>query len=108
MFPDPIHSERRSTDGSSEIILDVPSPAQLIEQIAPRYHEASLAQKNRLLDTFVGLTGSARKYAIHLLNDVPEGAHMILRPRLRWLLKISVRENAISELFDSSSFWEKS
>jgi hypothetical protein len=27
---------------------------------------------------------------------------------LCWLLGISVREHAISELFDSPSFWEKS
>jgi site-specific recombinase XerD len=53
----------------------------VIEQMAPRYREASLAQKVLLLNTVVARTGYARKYAIRLLNEVPEGPHTIRRRR---------------------------
>jgi hypothetical protein len=45
--------------------------------MAPRYKEASHANKILLLDTFVAITGYARKYAIHLLNhaEVVQQAH---------------------------------
>ena len=58
------------------------SRREVIEQMAPCYHEASLAQKGLLLDTVVARTGYARKYAIRLLNEVPEGPHIIKRRRL--------------------------
>jgi hypothetical protein len=48
----------------------------------PLYQEASLAQKGLLLDQVVTLTGYARKYAIGLLNQAPQGRRAILRPRL--------------------------
>lgn len=44
------------------------SRRELVQQMAPRYQEASRAHKILLLDTFVAITGYARKYAIHLLN----------------------------------------
>jgi hypothetical protein len=40
--------------------------------MAPRYQEASRAQKIVLLDQFVALTGYVRKYAIQLLNHPEE------------------------------------
>ncbi len=46
---------------------------ELIERVAPLYREASLAQKGLLLDRMVAMTGYARKYAIRLLNQTPEG-----------------------------------
>ncbi len=54
---------------------------QMIERVAPCYHEASLAQKTMLLDTVVAVTGYARKYAIGLLNRAPEGKRTIQRRR---------------------------
>lgn len=45
---------------------------ELIEHMAPQYHEASGAQKILLLDTFVTLTSYVRKYAMWLLNHPVE------------------------------------
>jgi hypothetical protein len=61
---------------------------ELIERAAPLYQEASLAQKGLLLDQVVAMTGSARKYAIRLLHQAPQGKRTILRPRLPLLLRI--------------------
>jgi hypothetical protein len=44
----------------------------LLRSLAPRYQQASPAQKTLLLDSFVEWTGYSRKYAIELLNH---GAH---------------------------------
>jgi len=54
---------------------------EMVERVVPLYHEASLAQKGRLLDTLVAVTGYARKYAIRLLNKAPEGKRTIQRRR---------------------------
>jgi hypothetical protein len=43
-----------------------------IRQAAPLCQEASLAQKGLLLDRTVAVTGYARKYAIRLLNQIPQ------------------------------------
>jgi hypothetical protein len=40
----------------------------LLRHLAPRYQQASPAQKTLLLDSFVEWTGYTRKYAIELLN----------------------------------------
>jgi len=55
---------------------------ELLGQVAPRYHEASGAQKRHILDEFVAATGYARKYAIRVLGQpaVP-AAGPITRPR---------------------------
>ena len=53
----------------------------LLVRIAPRYREASPAQKTILLDSFIELTGYTRKYAIELLNQATEST-VIIRPRL--------------------------
>jgi site-specific recombinase XerD len=53
----------------------------VLAHVAPRYQEATNAQKTLLLDQIVELTGYERKYAIRLLNHDPKGAARILRPR---------------------------
>ena len=55
---------------------------ELIERAAPLYREASLAQKGLLLDRVVAMTGYARKYAIRLLNQTPDGKRIIQRRRV--------------------------
>ncbi len=62
--------------------IDYQSRREVIERMAPRYREASLAQKALLLDTVIAVTGYARKYAIGLLNQESEGQYTIQRRRL--------------------------
>ena len=45
---------------------------ELVQQMAPRYQEASRAHKILMLDAFVSITGYVRKYAIQLLNHPEE------------------------------------
>ena len=54
----------------------------LLRQLAPRYHQASPAQKTLLLDLFVEWTGYTRKYAIALLNHGERDQQTIQRRRL--------------------------
>ena len=54
---------------------------ELIERTSPLYREASLAQKGLLLDRTVAVTGYARKYAIRLLNQIPQCQYTIRRRR---------------------------
>ena len=54
----------------------------LLRYMAPRYQQASLAQKTLLLDSFVEWTGYTRKYAIGLLNHGEHGQQTIQRRRL--------------------------
>lgn len=44
----------------------------MVRHLAPQYQEASRAQKIRLLDECLALTGYTRKYAIQLLNHPEE------------------------------------
>jgi hypothetical protein len=44
------------------------SKQELLQQIAPRYQEATETQKVAILNEFVAATGYARKYAIRVLN----------------------------------------
>ena len=64
----------------------IPRPFQarraLLGYLAPRYQQASLAQKMLLLDRFVEWTGYTRKYAIALLNHGEHGQQTIQRRRL--------------------------
>ncbi len=55
---------------------------KVVEQVAPRYRQASFAQKSLLLDTVVAATGYARKYAIGLLNHASERTQPIQHPHL--------------------------
>lgn len=58
------------------------SKRELLAQVAPRYQQASHAQKSVILDEFVAATGYARKYAILLLTRPPLPAPtQIRRPR---------------------------
>jgi hypothetical protein len=54
----------------------------LLRHLAPRYQQASPAQKTLLLDAFVEWTGYSRKYAIALLNHGEHGHQTIQRHRL--------------------------
>lgn len=67
--------------GAPNVSLSYGARREVVAQIAPRYQEATGAQKMLLLDRVVEVTGYARKYAIHLLNHLPESATQILRPR---------------------------
>jgi hypothetical protein len=67
-----------SSDTSS---LSYRARREVLAQIAPRYQEATGAQKTLLLDRVVEITGYERKYAITLLNHVSEIPAHILRPR---------------------------
>ena len=53
----------------------------LLGSLAPRYRQASPAQKTLLLDSFVEWTGYSRKYAIELLNHAERGEQTIQRHR---------------------------
>ena len=53
----------------------------LLRSLAPRYRQASPAQKTLLLDSFVDWTGYSRKYAIALLNHGEHGQQTIQRHR---------------------------
>lgn len=44
---------------------------ELLKATRPRYLKASKAEKGRILDEFVAVTGYNRKYAIHLLHNGP-------------------------------------
>jgi hypothetical protein len=63
------------------VALSYRARREVLAQIAPRYQEAIGAQKMLLLDRVVEMTGYARKYAIQLLNHVPQSATRLLRPR---------------------------
>ena len=54
----------------------------LLRSLAPRYRQASSAQKTLLLDLFVEWTGYTRKYAIALLNHGQHDQQIIERRRL--------------------------
>lgn len=54
---------------------------ELLAQVAPRYTEASHAQKTVILDEFLATTGYARKYAIRLLARPVAPPGPIRRPR---------------------------
>jgi hypothetical protein len=62
--------------------LSYPARRQVIERMAPCYHQASFVQKGVLFDTVVAATGYARKYAIGLLNQQAPGKQRIVRRRL--------------------------
>lgn len=53
----------------------------LAEQLRPRYHTASRAQKTLFLDAFVKATGYTRKSALRLLHHPPEKPGDLTRPR---------------------------
>ena len=69
------HQKRRPnicTRGPVRSVLSYQSKRELVQQIAPRYQEASRAHKILMLDEFVAITSYARKYVIQLLNHPGE------------------------------------
>src|SRR5437588_12900639 len=56
---------------------------EVLQQIAPRYRQASAAQKRVLLDAFVSTTGYHRTYARWLLNHAEEVQQTHGRSQLR-------------------------
>jgi hypothetical protein len=53
-----------------------------LQSLAPRYQQASPAQKTLLLDAYVASTGYTRKHAIELLNHGKHEQQTIQRHRL--------------------------
>ncbi len=49
--------------------MSFPAKRELLIQIAPRYAEASSAQKGIILGEFIQVTGYSRKYAIRILSQ---------------------------------------
>ena len=68
-------------EGKVRSHLSYRSKRELLQQIAPRYREASPALKTVILDEFIAATGYARKYAIRLLSHPVETKLTIQRPR---------------------------
>jgi len=68
-----------STEGPVKSPLSYQARRELVEQMAPQYREASRTQKMLLLDVFVAMTDSVRKYARWLLNHPVES-----RPSIRY------------------------
>jgi hypothetical protein len=60
--------------GAPSVTLSYGARREVLAQVASRYQQATGAQKMLLLDRVVEVTGYARKYAIQLLNHVPERA----------------------------------
>jgi hypothetical protein len=48
---------------------------ELIQQMVPRYRQASASQKGAMLDEIAVSTGYARRYAMCLLNHPPQQRH---------------------------------
>src|SRR5262245_48778857 len=64
-------------------IMKRSSRRDYLRRIHPRYRQASVAEKQRILDEFCANCGYHRKYAIRLLNGPPPGPRLIRvrRPR---------------------------
>src|SRR6266700_5084439 len=73
---------RRPMSSRPTLSLSYAARRELVERLAPDYHQASSAHKTLLLDRVVAVTGYARKYATQLLNQEPEGKRTIQRRRL--------------------------
>jgi hypothetical protein len=72
------HMQWLSREGNVQKQVSYPSRHELVQQMAPRYQEASRVQKSFVLNAFVAVTGSSRRYAMQLLNH-PE----VLKPSIR-------------------------
>src|SRR6516165_5846496 len=86
-FTTPSPKETRLFGGRTTVMPhQVPRTFQvrraLLRSVAPRYQQASSAQKTLLLDSFVEWTGYTRKYAIALLNHGKQDQQTIQRRRL--------------------------
>jgi transposase len=83
-----------------------------IRQAAPLYQEASLAQKGLLLDRTVAVTGYARKYAIRLLNQIPQCSAptvyrflISLRKKQRIIWKPEVPQAPLQDFSANEAVW---
>lgn len=63
-------------------MLSFQTRRELLQQMTPRYRQASTPEKGALLDEIAATTGYARRYAMWLLNHPQEGQHSS-RPRRR-------------------------
>lgn len=54
---------------------------EVLLQMVPRYQKVPASQKEALLNEIAAATGSARQYAMWLLNHPPEGQHASRRQR---------------------------
>ncbi len=72
-----------SLGGNVGLTLSSQTRHELIQQMVPRYREASASQKGVLLDEITATTGYARRYAMWLLNHPQEGKHAPTRRRQR-------------------------
>ena len=56
--------------------LSLQTRRELLQQVIPKYREATtVKKKSKLLDAFTETTGYNRKYAMYLLNHAQEGQH---------------------------------
>ena len=67
---------------------------ELVVAVVERYRGARLAEKTRILDEFVAVTGFHRKHAMRLLRQGPAGARSGSRPERR-IYDEAVREALI-------------
>lgn len=64
--------------------MSIQSRRELLRVTAPRYQRADRVSKRRILDEFVAATGYQRKYAIHLLHNLPSPSSApSARPKLK-------------------------
>ena len=64
-------------------MMSIRSKREVLERVVPRYWAARGAQKRRILDEFVAITGYHRRYAIHVLRHPPEPRKVHHRQRKR-------------------------
>jgi len=65
-------------------MLSFQTRRELLQQMVPRYREASAAQKGALLDEIAATTGYTRRYAMWLLNHPQEGQRCPRRRQRRY------------------------
>jgi len=64
-------------------MMSIRSKREVLERVVGRYWATQGAEKRRILDEFVAITGYHRKYAIHVLRHPPEARKVHHRQRKR-------------------------
>jgi hypothetical protein len=59
--------------GDVSLVLSFRTRRELLQQMVPRYRQASAAEKGALLEEIAATTGYTRRYAMWLLNHPQEG-----------------------------------